>query len=106
MGPLSLGMLMGVAGLVTMVPPLEQAGSLFGLGLIVWFAVVGIAPMRGRGDVVQDTPGRKRGRTETPLSISDATRFATRPPSRRRYLTSTCSNSMTSSAACNASWPG
>jgi hypothetical protein len=59
-------MLMGVAGLVTVVPPLEQAGILFGLGLIAWFTVDGIALLRGRGDGVQETapshsrPDRKR----------------------------------------------
>ena len=35
-----LGVVMGVAGLVTVVPALEDVGAIFGLGLIVWFVVV------------------------------------------------------------------
>ncbi len=38
-----LGVVMGVAGLVTVVPALEEVGAVFGLGLIVWFIAVGIA---------------------------------------------------------------
>jgi hypothetical protein len=37
-----LGVAMGIAGLITLVPALEAAGAAFGLGLIVWFAAVGI----------------------------------------------------------------
>ena len=37
-----LGVVMGVAGLVTVVPALEEVGAAFGLGLIVWFIAVGI----------------------------------------------------------------
>jgi hypothetical protein len=37
-----LGVAMGVAGLVTVVPALEEVGAVFGLGLIVWFIAVGI----------------------------------------------------------------
>ncbi len=37
-----LGVAMGVAGLVTVVPQLEDTGAVFGLGLIVWFTAVGI----------------------------------------------------------------
>lgn len=37
-----LGVVMGVAGLVTVVPALEEVGAVFGLGLIVWFTTVGI----------------------------------------------------------------
>ena len=37
-----LGVVMGVAGLITVVPILEEVGAVFGLGLIVWFAAVGI----------------------------------------------------------------
>ena len=36
-----LGVVMGVAGLVTVVPALEDVGAVFGLGLIVWFVAVG-----------------------------------------------------------------
>lgn len=42
-----LGVVMGVAGLVTVVPGLEDVGAVFGLGLIVWFVVVGRALLRG-----------------------------------------------------------
>lgn len=41
-----LGVVMGVAGLVTVVPVLEDVGAVFGLGLIVWFVVVGRALLR------------------------------------------------------------
>ncbi len=37
-----LGVAMGVAGLLTVVPPLEAVRAVFGLGLIVWFTAVGI----------------------------------------------------------------
>ncbi len=37
-----LGVVMGVAGLVTVVPVLENVGAIFGLGLIVWFTALGI----------------------------------------------------------------
>ena len=37
-----LGAVMGVAGLLTVVPALEEVGAVFGLGLIVWFTAVGI----------------------------------------------------------------
>ena len=37
-----LGVVMGVAGLVTVVPALEEVGAVFGLGLIVWFTAVGV----------------------------------------------------------------
>nr|MCH9816914.1 DUF4386 domain-containing protein [Actinomycetes bacterium] len=37
-----LGAIMGVSALLTIVPALEDAGAVFGLGLIVWFVAVGI----------------------------------------------------------------
>ncbi len=37
-----LGLVMGVAGPVTVVPALEEVGAVFGLGLIAWFTAVGI----------------------------------------------------------------
>jgi hypothetical protein len=36
-----LGLVIGVAGLVTIVPALEMVGAVFGLGLIVWFVWLG-----------------------------------------------------------------
>jgi hypothetical protein len=44
-----LGVAMGVAGLLTVIPPLEDVGAIFGLGLIVWFA--GIATQLRRAPV-------------------------------------------------------
>jgi hypothetical protein len=44
-----LGVVMGVAGLATVVPPLEDVGAVFGLGLIVWFIAVGINLIKDRG---------------------------------------------------------
>lgn len=41
-----LGIVMGVAGLITVVPPLEDVGVVFGLGLIVWFWGVGSQLLR------------------------------------------------------------
>lgn len=36
-----LGIVMGAAGLITVIPPLENVGAIFGLGLVVWFTAVG-----------------------------------------------------------------
>ncbi|NNF53061.1 MAG: DUF4386 family protein [Acidimicrobiales bacterium] len=41
-----LGIVSGVAGLLTVVPPLEAVGAVFGLGLIVWFAWLGLLLLR------------------------------------------------------------
>ena len=41
-----LGMVIGAAALLTIVPALEAAGAVFGLGLIVWFAWVGTIMLR------------------------------------------------------------
>lgn len=41
-----LGVVMGVAGIVTVIPPLEDVGAVFGLGLVVWFTAVGIFLLR------------------------------------------------------------
>lgn len=38
-----LGIVMGIAGLATVVPPLEPVGAVFGLGLVVWFVRIGMA---------------------------------------------------------------
>lgn len=42
-----LGLVVGVAGLVTVVPPLGDLGAIFGLGSIVWFVWLGIVMLRG-----------------------------------------------------------
>lgn len=41
-----LGIVLGVAGILTVVPPLEPASFLYGLGLIVWFVWLGIVMLR------------------------------------------------------------
>jgi hypothetical protein len=41
-----LGIVSGFAGLVTVVPGLEPVGAVFGLGLIAWFAWVGVVLLR------------------------------------------------------------
>jgi len=41
------GVVIGVAGIVTVVPALEMVGIIFGLGLIVWFIWLGIVMLRG-----------------------------------------------------------
>ncbi len=41
-----LGIVLGVAGILTVVPPLEPALFLYGLGLIVWFVWLGIVMLR------------------------------------------------------------
>jgi hypothetical protein len=52
-----LGVVMGVAALVTIIPSLEDVGAVFGLGLIVWFVAVGVALMKGASDV--DAPAAR-----------------------------------------------
>ena len=37
-----LGLVAGVAGLITVVPVLESVGAVFGIGLIIWFVWVGV----------------------------------------------------------------
>jgi MFS family permease len=41
-----LGVVMGVAGLVTVIPPLEPLGVVFGLGTIVWFTRISMTLVR------------------------------------------------------------
>ncbi len=41
-----LGLVIGVAGILTVVPALEAVGAIFGLGFIVWFVWVGIVMLR------------------------------------------------------------
>ena len=43
-----LGVVISVAGLITIVPALEDVGIVFGLGLIVWLTWVGIEMLRSR----------------------------------------------------------
>lgn len=46
-----LGVVIGVSGLITVVPALEAVGAFFGLGLIVWFVWVGVVMLRGSRSV-------------------------------------------------------
>lgn len=41
-----LGVVIGVSGIVTVIPALYEAGTIFGLGFIVWFMWVGIVMLR------------------------------------------------------------
>jgi len=41
-----LGIIVGVAGIVTLIPALTDVGAIFGLGIIVWYIAVGIVLMR------------------------------------------------------------
>lgn len=41
-----VGLLVAVAGILTVVPPLEMLGAVFGLGSIVWFLWLGIVMLR------------------------------------------------------------
>ena len=43
----TLGLVIGVAGLLTVVPPLYEAGTVFGLGFIAWFIGAGVVMVRG-----------------------------------------------------------
>lgn len=43
-----LGATVGIAGLLTTVPQLVELGTVFGLGLILWFAALGILLLRAR----------------------------------------------------------
>lgn len=53
-----LGIVLGVAGILTVVPPLEPASSLYGLGLIVWFVWLGIVMLRSSPRRTRRTPAR------------------------------------------------
>jgi len=43
-----LGLVIGLSGLATTVPPLTDLGAVFGLGLIVWYIWMGISLLRGK----------------------------------------------------------
>lgn len=44
----TLGLIVGGAGVATLIPPLTELGAIFGLGLIAWFIWVGIILIRNR----------------------------------------------------------
>ncbi len=51
----SLGLLIGLAGLLTMVPALSEPGAaIFGLGFILWFIAAGIVLLRSQPNVTTD----------------------------------------------------
>lgn len=53
-----LGLLIGVAGILMLVPVLGEPGSMiFGLGFILWFAWVGIVLARGRSSTATEIRG-------------------------------------------------
>ena len=56
-----LGVISGVAGLITIVPPLEAVGAVFGLGLIVWFAWLGTLLLREARDPAASRDGGSVG---------------------------------------------
>lgn len=57
-----LGIAAGVAGIVTVVPALEDVGAVFGLGLVVWFVWVGLVLLRDEpGTTVPTTPDLAAG---------------------------------------------
>ena len=54
-----LGVVIGAAGLLTVVPALYEAGTVFGLGFIVWFVWAGAVLLRGRpGAAYQRRPAQ------------------------------------------------
>lgn len=53
-----LGVIVGVAGVVSVVPPLREAMYLFGLLQIVWFAWTGVALLATKSTAVSAEPGR------------------------------------------------
>lgn len=42
----AVGLLVGAAGIVSLVPPLADVGAIFGLGIIVWYLWAGVALVR------------------------------------------------------------
>ena len=41
-----IGIVVGIAGLLTIIPPLGDLGAVFGLGQILWFVWIGIHMLR------------------------------------------------------------
>ncbi len=54
-----LGLLVGAAGIVTVIPAFSEAGSIFGVGMIGWFLWVGAVLLRGLGFRVQNREHRQ-----------------------------------------------
>jgi len=58
-----LGLVVGVAGIVTVVPALEPVTAVFGLGLIVWFVWLGIEMLRDPGEGAPEVVRQSAGVT-------------------------------------------
>ncbi|MEM7273715.1 MAG: DUF4386 family protein [Actinomycetota bacterium] len=58
----ALGIISAISGLITLIPGLSDVGIVFGLGLIVWFAWVGVVLVRNPTDAAPEatTAGRVR----------------------------------------------
>ncbi|CAA9553455.1 MAG: hypothetical protein AVDCRST_MAG86-17 [uncultured Truepera sp.] len=59
----TLGLAIGAAGLLTVIPALYEAGTVFGLGFIAWFIWVGVVLLRG-GSSAPYLPRPQRGNLE------------------------------------------
>lgn len=44
-----VGLLVGAAGIVMLLPPLADVGAIFGLGITVWYVWAGVALLRRNG---------------------------------------------------------
>ncbi len=55
-----LGVVIGVAGLLTVVPALDVLGAVFGLGFIVWFVWVGSIMLRGSPSTAAYNPKERK----------------------------------------------
>lgn len=62
------GLVIGLAGLITVVPALELVGAVFGLGLIVWFVIVGVVLLRTTADQDTKPPQMREDAAEPRLS--------------------------------------
>lgn len=64
-----LGLVIGVAGIITVVPALGELGAIFGLGQIVWFVWLGIVMLRGSsGQAVYVKEEQTEAKSEAPVS--------------------------------------
>lgn len=59
-----LGMVIGAAGLISVVPPLHDAAYAFGLLQIVWFVWLGISLLRSEATQVESAPLAAAGSTQ------------------------------------------
>ena len=59
-----LGIAVGLAGILTIAPPLRDLGAVFGVGQIFWFAAIGILMLRRNG--TQPMPQTKVSASRAP----------------------------------------